>query len=32
MGAIVISVFVSLVACIGGLYYVIQDRKEQHGY
>lgn len=28
MGAIVVSVYVSLIACIGGLYFIIQDKKE----
>jgi len=29
MGAIVASIFVSLVATIGGLYFMYQDRKNR---
>jgi len=29
MGAIVASIFVSLVATIGGLYFIYQDRKNR---
>ncbi len=29
MGAIVASIFVSLVATIGGLYFMYQDRKDR---
>jgi hypothetical protein len=28
MGAIVISIFVSVIACAGGLYFYIQDKKD----
>ena len=29
MGAVVASIFVSLVATIGGLYFIYQDRKNR---
>ena len=29
MGAIVASIFVSLVATIGGLYFIYQDKKDR---
>ena len=29
MGALVASIFVSLVATIGGLYFMYQDRKDR---
>ena len=29
MGAIVVSIFVSLIATIGGLYFMYQDRKNR---
>ena len=29
MGAIVVSIFVSLVATIGGLYFMYQDKKDR---
>ena len=29
MGAIVVSIFVSLIATIGGLYFMYQDRKDR---
>ena len=29
MGAIVASIFVSLIATIGGLYFMYQDRKDR---
>lgn len=29
MGAIVASIFVSLVATIGGLYFMYQDKKDR---
>ena len=29
MGAIVVSIFVSLIATIGGLYFIYQDRKDR---
>ena len=29
MGAIVVSFFVSLIATIGGLYFMYQDRKDR---
>ncbi len=28
MGAIIVSIFVSLVATIGGIYFMIQDKKK----
>lgn len=28
MGAIIVSVFVSVVACVGGIYFYLQDKKE----
>lgn len=28
MGAIIVSIFVSVVACVGGIYFYIQDKKE----
>ena len=28
MGAIIISIFVSVVACVGGIYFYLQDKKE----
>ena len=27
MGAIIVSIFVSVVACVGGIYFYIQDHK-----
>ena len=27
MGAVIVSIFVSLIATIGGLYFMYQDRK-----
>lgn len=27
MGAIIVSIFVSVVACIGGIYFYLQDKK-----
>ena len=29
MGAIVVSIFVSLLATIGGLYFMYQDKKDR---
>lgn len=29
MGAIVVSIFVSVVACVGGIYFYIQDHKKK---
>lgn len=29
MGAIIVSIFVSVVACVGGIYFYIQDRKKK---
>ncbi len=29
MGAIIVSIFVSLVATNGGIYFILQDKKEQ---
>lgn len=28
MGAIIVSIFVSIVACVGGIYFYLQDKKE----
>lgn len=28
MGAIIVSIFVSVVACVGGIYFYLQDEKE----
>lgn len=28
MGAIIVSIFVSVVACVGGIYFYLQDKKE----
>ncbi len=30
MGAIIVSIFVSVVACVGGIYFYIQDHKSEH--
>lgn len=27
MGAIIVSIFVSVVACVGGIYFYLQDHK-----
>lgn len=27
MGAIIVSIFVSVVACVGGIYFYLQDKK-----
>jgi len=29
MGAVIVSIFVSLIATIGGLYFMYQDRKKR---
>ena len=29
MGAVIVSIFVSLIATIGGLYFIYQDRKKR---
>lgn len=29
MGAIIVSIFVSVVACVGGIYFYIQDHKKK---
>lgn len=29
MGAIVVSIFVSVVACVGGIYFYIQEHKKK---
>ena len=31
MGAIIVSIFVSVVACVGGIYFYLQDKKEKKG-
>lgn len=28
MGAIIVSIFVSVVACVGGIYFYLQDKKQ----
>ncbi len=28
MGAIIVSIFVSVVACVGGIYFYLQDKKK----
>lgn len=28
MGAIIVSIFVSVIACVGGIYFYLQDKKE----
>jgi hypothetical protein len=30
MGAIFMYILVCLIACIGGIYFVIQDKKKMH--
>lgn len=30
MGAIIVSVFVSVIACVGGVYFYLQDKKEEN--
>lgn len=30
MRTIIISIFVSVVACVGGVYFYIQDKKEEN--
>jgi hypothetical protein len=29
MGAIIVSIFVSVVACVGGIYFYLQDHKKK---
>lgn len=31
MGAIIVSIFVSVVACVGGTYFYLQDKKRKKG-
>ena len=31
MGAIIVSIFVSVVACVGGIYFYLQDKKRNKG-
>lgn len=31
MGAIIVSIFVSVVACVGGIYFYLQDQKRKKG-
>ncbi len=30
MGAIIVSVFVSVIACVGGVYFYLQDKKKEN--
>lgn len=29
MGAIIVSIFVSVIACVGGIYFYIQEHKKE---
>lgn len=29
MGAIIVSIFVSVVACVGGIYFYLQNKREE---
>lgn len=31
MGAFFVSIFVSVVACVGGIYFYLQEKKEEKG-